>query len=88
MLEKQKYWNNLSKYEYNIAERTVSCWILGEHGNRERVSNGEANLIKAQYTGLKCQDKTPLDYQYTVFKNEGQGGKAGLFLQWEEAGHK
>jgi hypothetical protein len=44
-----KYWNNPSIYEYNIMYCTVSCWTLGEHGDRERVSNGGANLIKAWY---------------------------------------
>jgi hypothetical protein len=27
-------------YEYNIIYCTVSCWILGENGDRESVSNG------------------------------------------------
>jgi hypothetical protein len=40
-----------SMYEYNIIHCTVSYWILGEHGDREWVSNGEeeVDLIKAQY---------------------------------------
>jgi hypothetical protein len=38
--------------------------MLGEHGNKEQLMG--VNLIKAQYTGLKCQGKTPLDYQYTL----------------------
>jgi hypothetical protein len=33
------------------------------------------------YTWLKCQDETPSDYQYTLFKNEGKKGKTGLL--WE-----
>jgi hypothetical protein len=41
MLENEKYWNNPSAYEYNIMHCTVSCWILGEHGGREWVSNRE-----------------------------------------------
>jgi hypothetical protein len=27
-------------YEYNIMYCAVSCWILGEHGDREWVSKG------------------------------------------------
>jgi hypothetical protein len=37
MLDIEKYWNNPSIYEYNIMDCTVSCWILGEHGDREWV---------------------------------------------------
>jgi hypothetical protein len=45
MLEDLKYWNNPSIYEYNIMHRTVSCWILMMHGEREWVSNGGEGLI-------------------------------------------
>jgi hypothetical protein len=38
MLENEKYWNNPSIYEYNIMHYTVSCSILGEHGDREWVT--------------------------------------------------
>jgi hypothetical protein len=34
---------------------------------------------KTVYTGLKYEGKTPLDYQHTVLKNEGQDGKISLF---------
>jgi hypothetical protein len=34
------------------------------------------------YTDLKYQGETPLDYQYTLLKNEGQEGKIGLFQKW------
>jgi hypothetical protein len=40
MLENENYWKSPSIYEYNTMYSTVSCWILGEHGNREWVSNG------------------------------------------------
>jgi hypothetical protein len=38
MLENEKYWNNPCAYEYIIL--IVSCWILGEDGDRERGSKG------------------------------------------------
>jgi hypothetical protein len=34
------------------------------------------------YTGLKYQGETPLDYQYTLKKNEGQEGKIDFFQGW------
>jgi hypothetical protein len=40
MLEIERYWGNPSMYEYNVMYYTVSFWTLGEHGDRERVSNG------------------------------------------------
>jgi hypothetical protein len=40
MLENEKYWKILFIYEYNIMHCTVSCQILGEHGDGEWVSNG------------------------------------------------
>jgi hypothetical protein len=51
MRENEKYWNNPSVYDYNTMHYTVRYWILGEHGDREWVSNrgGEVNLIKAWY---------------------------------------
>jgi hypothetical protein len=62
----------------------VNCWISGEHGDREYVSNGDVNLINAWYIQVRGttrnHSKTPLDYQYTLKKNEGQEGKIGLFL--------
>jgi hypothetical protein len=45
ILENEKYWNLASVYEGNIMQCTVSCWMLGEHGERERVSNGGWVLI-------------------------------------------
>jgi hypothetical protein len=30
-------------------ESTGNCWIIGEHGDRERISDGGVDLIKAQY---------------------------------------
>jgi hypothetical protein len=45
-----------------------SFWILGEHGGRECVCNGESrvNFKNTIYTDLKYQDEMPLDYQYTL----------------------
>jgi hypothetical protein len=43
------------------------------------------------YTGLKYQVETPLDYQYTLLKNEGQGEKyffSRCRYQWEVSGPK
>jgi hypothetical protein len=34
------------------------------------------------YTGLSTKAKPPLDYQCTLFKNEGQEGKINLFQEW------
>jgi hypothetical protein len=45
MLDNEKSWNNPSIYEYNIIYSTKCCWILGEEGNWERVSNGELILL-------------------------------------------
>jgi hypothetical protein len=39
MLENEKYWNSPSLYDYNIMHCTVSCWMLGEHGDGEWGSN-------------------------------------------------
>jgi hypothetical protein len=69
MLENEKCWKNPSIYEYNIMRCTVSYWVLGEHGNREWVSNRgkEVNLIKAQHTHAWSTKTTPsLDYQYIL----------------------
>jgi hypothetical protein len=49
MLQNEKYWNNPSLNEYNIRYHTANCWILGEHGDRETVSNAEVNGIEAWY---------------------------------------
>jgi hypothetical protein len=43
-----------------------------EHGDTER--------------GLNYQGKTPLDYQHTLFKNEGQEVKTGVFRRWVSVG--
>jgi hypothetical protein len=48
-MEKGKKILENKKYEYNIMYCTISCWILGKHNDRERVSNGGDNLIKALY---------------------------------------
>jgi hypothetical protein len=85
MLENEKHWNNPTIYEYNIVYCIVICWVLGKYNDREWVSNGEVNLIKARYI------QAWRVYQYTLFKNEGQEGKTGLFwgwYQWEVGGHK
>jgi hypothetical protein len=37
---------------------------------------------------MKCQEKTPLDYQYTLKKNEGLEGKTGLFWRWVTMGRE
>jgi hypothetical protein len=56
----------------------------------ERVSKGRADLIKVLsvsiYICLKCQGKTPLDYQYTLLKNEGRESETGLFQRWVPVG--
>jgi hypothetical protein len=36
-------------YEYNIIYCGVSCSLLGDYCDRERVSNEVINLMKAQY---------------------------------------
>jgi hypothetical protein len=58
---------------------TVSCWILGEYGDREWVSNGELIWLKHEVYRSEVLRRTHLDYQYTVLKNEGQEGKRDLF---------
>jgi hypothetical protein len=40
MLASTKYWNTASVCEDNRMKCTVSCWIIGEQGSRERTSNG------------------------------------------------
>jgi hypothetical protein len=63
-----------------------SCCILEEHGDREKVSNEGTDLIKAQYTGLKYQGETPLNYQYTLFLMKDREVKqifSGTGYQWE-----
>jgi hypothetical protein len=45
-LETEKYWNNPSMYEYNIMHCIVRCWMLGEHGDRECISNRGQGSIK------------------------------------------
>jgi hypothetical protein len=67
MLENEKYWNNPSTYEYNIMHYTVSCWISGEQGNREWLSNeGWEVWLKQTYTVLKYQGGTFLYRQHTL----------------------
>jgi hypothetical protein len=41
MLESGKHWNITSVNEDNITQCTVSCSIIGEQDDRERVRNGE-----------------------------------------------
>jgi hypothetical protein len=38
------------------------------------------------HTCLKCQSKTPLDYQDAFLKSEGQEEKIGLSLGWGTVG--
>jgi hypothetical protein len=68
-----------SVYEYNIMQCTVSCWTLGEHGDREWVSNGgELIWLKHNIYIPGVPKQNPLDYQYTLNqkkKNEGQEEK-------------
>jgi hypothetical protein len=78
MLENEKYWNNPYVYKYNIMHHTVSCWILGEHGDREWVSNtGEmVNLIKAwSIQNWSTKTKLPWAINALNLKNEGQERK-------------
>jgi hypothetical protein len=48
-----------SIYEYSIIFCTVSCWILGEYGDRERVSNVGLIWLKAQYIQSWSAKATP-----------------------------
>jgi hypothetical protein len=58
MLENENHWNSPYIYECNIMYYIVSCQILGEHGDGERVSNGEVNLIEAWYVqGWSTKEK-------------------------------
>jgi hypothetical protein len=40
------YWGNPSICAYNIMHCTISSWLLGEHGDREWVSNGDLIWLK------------------------------------------
>jgi hypothetical protein len=35
--------------EYNIIYCAISCWMLGDYSDRERLSNEMINLMTAQY---------------------------------------
>jgi hypothetical protein len=48
VLDSENYWNIAYMYEDNITQCTVSCLIIGEQGDRERVIEG-VNLIKTWY---------------------------------------
>jgi hypothetical protein len=49
MLENEKYWNTSSIHEYNIMHCAVSCWMLGEHGEREWESDGGEGLLWSKH---------------------------------------
>jgi hypothetical protein len=46
MLESKKYWNIESVHKDNITQCTVSCWIIGEQGNKVRVVMGGVIWLK------------------------------------------
>jgi hypothetical protein len=68
---------------------TISYWILGEHGDKQRVSDGGVNLTKTWYIerDLKYQGKIPLDYQHTLNKKKKEQEVKQVFFrgmyQWE-----
>jgi hypothetical protein len=49
----------------NIMHCTVSCWTLGEHGDREQVSNGGEEVYDKStiFTDTKHPGETPWDCQ-------------------------
>jgi hypothetical protein len=65
----------------------VSCWIIGEWGNRGRISNGGVKLINYYiyiYIYI-CVWNTKTKHPWTInmcLKTEGQEGKTGLFWGW------
>jgi hypothetical protein len=79
-----KYWNHPCIYEYNTMHCTVGYWILGEHGDREWVSDGgeEINLINAWYIQTwSTKSKPPWTVNIHLKKKNPwrAGRKIGLF---------
>jgi hypothetical protein len=56
---------------------TVSCWILGEHGDRERESNGECLIwLKHDIYSPEVPRQNPLGLSiYTSKKMKGRRAK-------------
>jgi hypothetical protein len=64
----KREWERVNLYEDNIMKCTVNCWIIGEQGERERVSNS-GELIQF-FLFLQCEIPrwNPLNKQYTFKK--------------------
>jgi hypothetical protein len=89
MLENEKYWNIASIFEYNVKHHKLLN--IRECGDRERVSNGGVNLIKAWCIQAWSTKANPPWTINIHFKNEGQEGKIVLFWGWylrEVTGYK
>jgi hypothetical protein len=76
-LQSEKYWDIVSVHEDNKTQCTVSYWTIGEQGDRERVSNGGGNLIKAPYMHIWNTEAKPLWTNDICLKNEGKESKIG-----------
>jgi hypothetical protein len=55
-------------YEDNITECTVSCWIIGEQGYRERVNNGGLIWLKCDVYKFEIPRQNPFKYHYALKK--------------------
>jgi hypothetical protein len=84
MSENGKYWNP-SIYEYSIMCCTVSYWILGEHGVRERVSKGEVFQLKHNIYRPEVPRWTSGISIYTQ-KQWSAGGQIGSLPGWGQVG--
>jgi hypothetical protein len=71
MLENDKYGNNTSIHEYNIYF-IVKCWILGEHGDRERISNGKLICLMHDLYRLEVSRWNSIGLSIYTLKNKGQ----------------
>jgi hypothetical protein len=60
MLENEKYSNNPYIYEYNVIYYTAICWTLGEHGDREWVSNEKVIWVKHNIHRPEVPKQNPL----------------------------
>jgi hypothetical protein len=71
----------------NIMYCTVSCWVLGEHGDREWISNRGCVLIWLKHNRYRPEvpRQNPLDYQHILKRKWRQGGN-GSFLGWVSVG--
>jgi hypothetical protein len=80
---------SVSSPHWCFIHLNITYFILGEHGDREWVSNGGKELIWLKHD--ICRSEVPMQppsqtINVHFLKNEGQEGKIGLSRGWVPVG--